>query len=185
MTLARQVGAVLLVVGGVLETARLIVLTLISPVWPLLLSMAVNLGPSLCIGAGLIALGVSTRGRGRLPLLVAGVLELVAVVVNAVQMATLSPFGPAPSLLAGVAAWAAVVVAAALLLTDRALQGPARSALAVPAACIVVLIVGVYAPALPAVRVDLLPGIGFAVAGALLLRRARSGVAPARPVQAG
>ena len=171
MSPARPIGAVLLLVGGLLDAARLVIFTLMSPVWPVLASIAVNLGPSTCVGAGLIAVAVSIRGRGLLPLLIAGVLDLAAVAVNVVQTVTLSPFGPGPSFLAGGGALVSVVVAAAVLLSDRALRGPARWAVAIPAAGIVLLLVGVYVPLLGAVRIDLLPGIGFAIAGALLLRR--------------
>lgn len=182
MSLARRIGAVLLLVGGVLEAARLIVFTIVSPAWPALASIAVNEGPSMCIGAGLVAVGVWIRGRGRLPLLIAGVLYLVLVAVDIVQTVTFAPSGPGPSFLAGAAAFLTVVVAAAVLLSDRRLRGPARWALAIPAAGFVLLIVGVYAPALGSLRTDLLPGIGFAVAGVLLLRQTHPGLVPAQPV---
>ena len=184
MSLPRRIGAVLLLVGGLLETARLIVFTLVSPVWPVLASIVVNLGPLACIGAGLIAVGISIRGRGRPALLIAGILYLVLVAEIGVQMATRSSFGPGPSFLAGGAALIAVMVAAALLLSDRALRGPARWALAIPAAGIVLLILGVFVPPLGSLRTDLLPGIGFAVAGLLLLRRTDPERVPARPVAA-
>ena len=185
MSLPRRSGAVLLLVGGLLETARLIVFTLVSPLWPVAASIAVNLGPLACIGAGLIAIGISIRGRGRLALLIAGTLYLVLVAEIGVQTATRSSFGPGPSFLAGGAALIAVMVAAALLLSDRALRGPARWAIAIPAAGIVLLIVGVYAPSLGSLRTDLLPGIGFAAAGGLLLRRTHPDLVAARPLATG
>jgi len=184
MSLAQRIGAVLLLLGGLLEAARLIVFTLVSPVWPVLASIAVNEGPSTCIGAGLVAVGVSIQGRGRLPLLIAGVLYLASVAVNIVQTVTLSPFGPGPSFLAWGTTFVAVVVAAAVLLSDRALRGPARWSIAIPAAGILLLIAGIYAPLLGSVRIDLLPGIGFATAGALLLRRTHSQLIPAGRVAA-
>jgi hypothetical protein len=171
-------------VGGLLEAALLIVgmLVAVSPVLPVLARITVELAPFTCIGAGLVAVGVSIRGRGHLPLLIAGILYLGGVVVNGLQIATFSPFGPGPSFLAAGAAFVAVMVAAALLLSDGALRGTARWALAIPAACIVLQLVGLYTPGLGSVPTDLFPWIGFAIAGTLLLRRTHPEPVRARPV---
>ncbi len=164
----RRVGALLILVGGLLEAVRLLVFVSVSLPMP----VAVYAVPSICIGGGLILLGVSIRGRGRPPLLAAGVLNLATVVVNAIQVAAHSPLGPGPSQLAEFAKFAAVVVAATLLLSDSSLRGPARWAISLPAACIVLFLVGLFLPPLPWARVDVLPAIGFAIAGVLLSRPA-------------
>lgn len=178
---ARRLGSLLLLVGGLLEAARLLVFGLVSVSLPEPVSTWVYVVPATCIGAGLIAIGVSIRGRGRVPLMIAGVLNLATVVVNIVQIATGSPLGPGPSQLAFLVSLAAVVVAAALLLSNPSPHGPARWAIAIPAAGIVLFFVGVYVPPLGLARLDLLPGIGFAIAGVLLVRRTRPRSAPAWP----
>jgi hypothetical protein len=173
------VGALLLLVGGTLDVARLVLFTLVSVPSPEFVTMSVYAVPSTCIGAGLIAIGVAIRGRGRLPLIAAGVLNLVAVVVNIVQIATHSPLGPAPSQLAVVVALTADVVAGALLLSNASLRGPARWAIAIPAGCVLLLLVSLFVPVLGLARFDLLPGIGFTIAGVVLLRQTRPHPAPA------
>jgi hypothetical protein len=187
MTPARRTGALLLLVGGllgvVLPLAGAFAISF-SPSIPELITGGLTSLPSASIGAGLIAIGVSSLGRGRFALIVAGALYLATVAVNIVQMATDSPFGPLPSQLATLVSFAAVVVAAALLLSNDSLRGPARWAMAIPAAGIVLFFVGVYLPLLGAVPVlgwlvFALPTIGFAIAGALLLRRTQPQGAPA------
>ncbi len=152
-----------------MELARLMIFSGFSSVaLPEPATIAVNLIPSVIIGGGLVATGFSYRGRGRVALIVAGLLELAVVVVNIVQIATHSPLGPGPSELAYLISIAAVVVAAVLLLSDRTLHGSARWAIAIPAGCIVLFVVSLYA--LPVTWFYLLPGIGFAIAGVLLIR---------------
>ena len=187
MTSARRTGALLLLVGGllgaVLPLAGAFAISF-PPSIPEPVTAGLTSLPSACIGAGLVTIGVSALGRGRIALIVAGALYLATVAVNIVQSATDSPFGPLPSQLATFVSFAAVVVAAVLLLSNDALRGPARWALAIPAAGIVLFLLGVYVPLLGAVPVlaslvFALPTIGFAIAGALLLRRRRPQGAPA------
>ena len=169
MRLDLRIGALLLLAGGVMEAARLIILSGFESVaLPAPATIAMNVIPSAIIGGGLVATGLSFSGRGRVALIVAGLLQLGVVVVNTVQIATNSPLGPGPSELAYLVSIAAVVVAAVLLLSDRTLQGSGRWAIAIPAGCIVLFIVSLFT--LPVTWFALLPGIGFAIAGVLLIR---------------
>lgn len=86
----------------------------------------------------------------------AGAVVLLTAVVNAVQLMAQSPLGPGPSELAYLASFTAVVVAAWLLLADRSLSGPARWALALPAACNVLLLVSFFVLPVSWVRPDVL-----------------------------
>ena len=167
MNPARRVGAILLVVGALLEAVRVIVGAIISVPAPAVIQICISSLPSSLIGAGLAAVGTSVQGRGRPTLIAAGALYLVAVVVNVMQILLGSPLGPAPSQLAIFAEVVAVVVAAALMLSDMSLSGPVRWSMAVPAACILL----VAATFFIAPWLYVLPELGFVVAGALLLRR--------------
>ena len=106
-------------------------------------------------------------------LTIAGGLELVVVAVNIAQIATGSPFGPGPSQLAFYLSFIAVIVAAAMLLADASLTGPVRWALAIPAGCIILALLSLFV--LPFPWLGIFPGLGFAVAGALLLRPSANG----------
>lgn len=171
MRLDRRAGALLLLIGGATEAARLIVFSgFAAVVLPGPAATALNVAPSAVIGAGLVATGFSFRGRARGALIVAGFVGLAVVVVNVVQIATRSPLGPGPSQLASLLGFAAVVAAAALLLSDRTQRGPARWAIAIPAGCIILFVGSLFV--LPVAWFALLPGMSFAVAGALLVRRA-------------
>lgn len=118
------------------------------------------------------------RGRNRIVLIIAGVLELLVTVVDAVQIAADSPLGPVPSQLAYDVSYLAVVVAAVFLLADQSLRGPMRWALAIAAGCILLFVMTLFT--LPVPWLDLLPGVGFVIAGVTLLRAAALG--SARPV---
>ncbi len=131
-------------------------------------STSLNIFPSAIIGAGLLVTGLSYRRRARAAVVLAGILALLVAVVNVVQIATGSPLGPAPSEFAYLISLAAVILAAVTVLSDRTQSGPARWALAVPAACIALFVVSVFA--LPIPWLYLLPSVGFAFAGALLIR---------------
>lgn len=170
-----HVGAVLLIVGGLLEAVALTVGSFISPPGTTFLGATLLFGYSaglVCIGCGLVANGVSLAGRGRTALKVAGVLAFVAAIVDAVQSATAAPLGPGPSQAAYVLYVIAIVVAAARLLSDANLHGPARWAIAVPASCFILNIVTLYLP-LPSPGVFILPWVGTAGAGFLLARSLR------------
>jgi hypothetical protein len=182
MKLDRRLGALLILVGGLLDAARLLVfIGFVSADLGTPASIAVYAIPSICVGVGLILIGISIRGRGRPPLVVAGILNLAVVVVNVIQIAWHSPLGPGPSGLAELVYLASVLVAAALLLSDSSLHGPARWAIAIPAACIVLFLVSIVFLPLQWARFDVLSAIGFAVVGVLLLRRTRLQHAPTSP----
>jgi hypothetical protein len=152
-----------------MDLARLIIFSgfaSVAPAEPA--TIAVNVIPSAIIGVGLVATGISYWGRGRVALIVAGLLGLAVVVVNIVQIAAHSPLGPAPSQLAYLISYAAVVAAALLLLSDRTQRGSARWAIAIPAGCIVLFFVSLFT--LPVTWFYFLPEIGYAIAGALLIR---------------
>jgi uncharacterized membrane protein len=169
MRLDRRIGALLLLIGGVMDLARLIIFTgFVSVASAEAATIAVNVIPSAIISVGLVATGFSYWGRGRVALIVAGLLGLAVVVVNSVQVAAHSPFGPAPSALAYLISFAAVIVAAVLLLSDRTQRGSARWAIAIPAGCIVLFFVSLFT--LPVTWFYFLPEIGYAIAGALLIR---------------
>ena len=168
-------GAVLLIAGGLLETVALTIGSFISPPGTSFLGATILLGYTaglVCIGCGLVANGVSLAGRGRTVLKIAGVLAVVAALVNAVQTATAAPLGPGPSQAAYVLYVITVVVAAARLLSNANLRGPARWAIAVPAGCFILNIVTLYVP-VPAPGVFILPWVGTAFAGVLLVRSLR------------
>lgn len=171
ISVRRRLGAATLVAGGLLETTRLIVLSFISPVLPQVVGALIYAVPSICLGVGLIVLGSSSPRRGRIALAIAGGLSLLTVAVNFIQIALRSPLGPAPSLLASFLTFVSILAAAAVLLIDRSLSGPPRWAIGVPALAIAVLLITLYAP-VPAAfdHANVLPPLGFAVAGALLLR---------------
>jgi hypothetical protein len=134
---------------------------------PAAIQSVLNLVPPVILGAGLIAIGTSLRRRHRATLTIAGGLELVVVAVNIAQIATGSPLGPGPSQLAFYLSFIAVIVAAVVLLADRSLTGRIRWALAIPAGCIIVSLASLFVLPLPWLGV--LPGLGFAVAGVLLM----------------
>lgn len=150
MAPARRIAAILLLGGGLL--------TLVLPL----------LG-GVVIGAGLISLGIAVRGRGRPALLVAGALHLAAAAVHAAQIASGSPLGPGPSQLADLAKSAAVVVAAILVLTDASPLEAVRRTIAVAAGAVALFLLGSLLLPLPGI--GLLPGLGFAIGGLLLLLR--------------
>lgn len=171
----RHLSAMLLIVGGLLEAVALTVSSFISPPGTTFLGATILLGDTaglVCIGCGLVTNGVSLAGRGRTALKIAGALAVVAAFVNAVQTATAAPLGPGPSQAAYVLYVITVVVAAARLLSNANLRGPARWAIAVPAGCFILNIVTLYVP-VPSPGVFLLPWAGTAVAGVLLARSLR------------
>jgi hypothetical protein len=170
MGIPRRLDAALLIVGGVLDIVRLTMAAAAVGVGVDPILLILDLIPPLPIGAGLIAIGLSLRRRNRVALIVAGVLELLVAVVNTVQFVAGSPLGPAPSQLAYYLSYLAVVVAAVFLLIDQSQHGPIRWALAIPAGCIVLFVLTLFALPLP--WLDILPGVGFAVAGVILIARA-------------
>lgn len=181
MSSSGRVGALLLLLGGLVPGfLGLLGLAGVPLELPPPVGLVVEFGPLVCIGAGLIAVGLSLRGRGRPSLMIAGVLYLASVAAGIVQTATGAPFGSDPTFLVYYAAFASIPVAAALLLSDRTLRGPARWAIAIPAGCIVLMLVQSYAPVLRGVPLYLMPSFGFAIAGVLLLRQTHSQSAAAR-----
>lgn len=161
----------LLIAGGLLEAATLTVGSFISPPGTTVLGASLLVGYTagvLLTGFGLIATGVSLAGRGRIALRIAGVLALVAVIVSGVQSATGAPLGPGPSQAASVLYVVAIVVAAVRLLSEASLHGAVRWAIAVPATCFILNVVAVFVP-LPSPGVIVVPWVGTAVAGALLV----------------
>lgn len=162
----------LLVAGGLSDVARFLLPPAIAPAFadPRLVMIAVNLTPPLVIAIGCFVLSTSYRGRGRLGLLIAGVFGALLVAINAIQIVTGSPFGPAPSQLAWVSSHAATLAGAALLLSDRTLSGPPRWAFAIPAGCTLVFVAGMFVT--PWSGLLFLPALGYVVAGVLLLSAA-------------
>lgn len=159
-------GAVLLVVGGLLEGGAVAVGSVTSPPasTPLGASLLFAYAAGLvCVGVGLIGWAVSIAGSGRIALTVAGMFALIAPVVDAVQHAAGGGLGAGPSQAVGLLLVAAILVAALRLPSNPRVHGAARWCLAVPATCFVISFV-LYVPAIAA-----LPWFGITAAGALLL----------------
>lgn len=171
-----RIGAVLLLLGGVLEAGALGVGSVISaPATTILgasLLYAYPIGLA-AVGVGLIATGVSLPGPGRVALRVAGVIGLIGSAVDAVQSLFGAPLGPGPAQAAYLLYVICVVVAAGRLLSNSKLSTAARWSIAVPAMCFVLVLVTLYLPPLQLPGSVVFPWLGTAAAGLLLLRSRR------------
>ena len=181
-----RIGAALLVLGGAIESAAygagsMISLPSTAPLGATLL-VAYPLGLALT-GAGLIATGIASAVRGRIPLALAGVLAVLGAAVEGVEAGVGSPFGPAPAQAVVLLLVLLLVIAAARRLSDTRLPATARWAIAVPAICFVLDLAAVWVPAVPLQGSVVLPWVGTAVAGVLLLHTARSARTVALPLQ--
>ncbi|MFT4051911.1 MAG: hypothetical protein QM677_06630 [Microbacterium sp.] len=175
---SRGIGVALVVTGGALEIARIVITQLVLPsiaASPLIVAL-VSLTPSLLIAIGAMVVGTSYRARGRLGFMIAGASGMLFVAVNGIQILLDSPLGPAPSLLASALAFAATGAGAALLLADRTVRTPDRWALAIPAGCMVL-----FALCIIIVPWDVLlaiPAVGYIFGGFQVLRSAKGITSP-------
>lgn len=167
---ARRLGATAVIIGGVLDVARVIVTQLVFPsvAAPRIVVAAVALAPMLLIAVGAVAVALSYRARGRLAFLLAGISGLLVVAVNAAQILLESLWGPAPSQLAIAVNGASVIAGAVILLTDRTVRTPDRWSLALPAGCMLLVVPGMTV--LPWAALAALPAVGYVFGGILVLR---------------
>ncbi|MFT4280023.1 hypothetical protein [Microbacterium sp.] len=170
MDIYRLAGGILLIVGGIADTAQMVVGRFVStPASPAVIVL-ITVGPTFLIAVGVLLLAPAVAGRARLGFVVAGVGALLLAVVNTVQIAAGSPLGPAPSQLASLLSLAALTAGAALVFWSDSTGDPLRWTLALPAIAAVLVLVSLFV--FPWDGAHLLVPVAYAVSGALLLRPA-------------
>ncbi len=171
-----RAGAAFLLIGGLLEFGQRTLGRFVSFDLGLAL-VGIYVGvPYLVVATGLVLFGLSMRGRGRVALVIAGGLSLISAGTEIVQGFVRTPNTgiSVPSLLTGVSSFLALIAAVAVVYSDGAVPKRVRRTLLLPALGTAALLSSNFLPLGPAPWlgdvIGLLPSLGFAVAGLVLLR---------------
>lgn len=164
-------GAVLLLVGGLLETLQVALSDLISVPQPVAVRVLELSMPAITVDIGLAVLGLALVGTARVVLLAAAGLGLVDAINSAAQLVLGAPSGPGPAFLTGALSFCGLVVAAAIVAVNASQPRELRQALLLPVGGIVLFVLTVFLPLPPVVWFNVLPALGIALAGLVLTRR--------------
>lgn len=167
MAKRQLIGGFLLILGGIADVTRVIAGSTISvPIAPPLLA-ALTMGPALVVAAGCLVLASVFRGRARAGYALVAAGGAILAIVNITQIVATPVAGPIPSQIAYGLSLLLTVAGGALALLGRAENVTNQWALAIPAGAVLLVAVSVLAVPLPGVEV--MPPLGFAVAGAFLV----------------